>query len=179
MRRHVVTATRQVNWSGLGQFPKFSRGRAGPGLTSMRREFSIVRVKASASQYGYPLSWDEVLECPLAGPFSTLEQQRLHVAVGCFPFARRTGDGRRAWRIDAPGSGAIVAWLTSDGSLFIEGETNLNLVYGLFVHLGQVLPSIAIEDRITGLVHNEPSLLRLVRREEAANLPWVVEIEAA
>jgi len=145
----------------------------------MHREFSIVRVKAEAAKWEFPLAWDEVTSSPLAGPFSQLDQLRLDVAVGCFPFARRTGDGRRAWRIRAPGSGEIEVWVTSDGSVFIEGETTLNLVYGLFVHLSETQPHLVIEDSITGVVHNEKSLLRLVRRDEAARYPFELPGAAA
>jgi hypothetical protein len=145
----------------------------------MNREFSIVRVKREASKWEFPLSWDEVTSSPLAGPFSQLDQLRLDVAVGCFPFARRTGDGRRAWRIAAPGSGVVEVWVTSDGSLFIEGETTLNLVYGLYVHLSETQPNLVLEDRITNVVHNEKSLLRLVRRDEAARYPFELPGAAA
>ena len=138
----------------------------------MHREFAIVRVKAEVAKWEFPLAWDEVTTSPLAGPFSQLDQLRLDVAVGCFPFARRTGDGRRAWRIRAQGSGEIEVWVTSDGSVFIEGETTLNLVYGLFVHLAETQPNLVVEDSITGVVHNEKSLLRLVRRDEAARYPF-------
>lgn len=133
----------------------------------MRRQFTISRVrKQVTSSWEFPLTWDEVNESPLAGPFSQLEQRRLDTAIGCFPFARRTGDGRRAWRINSPGSGDVVAWVTSDGSLFVEGETTLNLVYALYVHLCDVCPELVVEDRITSVVHNASSLLRLVRRDE-------------
>ena len=133
----------------------------------MRRQFTISRVrKQVTSSWEFPLTWDEVNESPLAGPFSHLEQRRLDTAIGCFPFARRTGDGRRAWRINSPGSGDVVAWVTSDGSLFVEGETTLNLVYALYVHLCDICPELVVEDRITSVVHNASSLLRLVRRDE-------------
>lgn len=145
----------------------------------MHREFSIVRVKREATSWEFPMAWDEVTESPLAGPFSQLDQLRLDVAVGCFPFARRTGDGRRAWRVRMPGSGVIVVWVTSDGSLFIEGETTLNLVYSLFAHLSETLHGLVIEDRITDVVHNEQSLLRLMRREEATLVPYELPGAAA
>lgn len=145
----------------------------------MHREFSIVRVKQEATKWEYPLSWDEVVHSPLAGPFSQLDQLRLDVAVGCFPFARRTGDGRRAWRIASTGNGTIEVLLTSDGGLFIEGDTTLNLVWSLFVHLAETQRNLVIEDSITGVVHNEQSLLRLVRRDEAARVPFELPEVAA
>lgn len=145
----------------------------------MHREFSIVRVKHEATKWEFPMAWDEVTQSPLAGPFSQLDQLRLDVAVGCFPFARRTGDGRRAWRIAGQGSGVLEVWLTSDGSVFIDGDTTLNLVYSLFVHLSETQPHLVIEDSITGVVHNEKSLLRLVRRDEAALVPFDLPEAAA
>lgn len=145
----------------------------------MRRQFSIVRVKREALKWEFPMAWDEVADSPLAGPFSQLEQQRLDVAVGCFPFARRTGDGRRAWRISSPSAGTLEVWVTSDGSVFLEGETTLNLVYGLYVHLCDLVPELVLEDRITDVVHNDRSLLRLVRRDEAARLPFDLPEQAA
>jgi hypothetical protein len=121
------------------------------------------------------LSLDEDFGCPLAGPLNDVLQRRIDVAVGLFPFARRTADGRRAWRIEVPGrSSSVEVWLTSDGSVFIEGETSLNLVYGLYVHLLDTVGNLAIEDRITGVVHNRASLLRLVRRDEERALPFYV-----
>ncbi|MFZ5443223.1 MAG: hypothetical protein ACOZQL_24655 [Myxococcota bacterium] len=137
----------------------------------MRREFSIVRVKKQVTEWEFPLCWDEVPGNPLGAPFSAKEQSWLDVAVGCFPFARRTKDGRRAWRISSS-AGTIEVWVTSDGSLFIEGDTTLNLVFGLYVHLKETIGELVVEDRITDVVHNEQSLLRLVRREEAALVPW-------
>lgn len=137
----------------------------------MRRQFSIVRVKKQVTEWEFPLCWDEVPGSPLGAPFSKTEQGWLDVAVGCFPFARRTRDGRRAWRISSS-AGTVEVWVTSDGSLFIEGETTLNLVYALYVHLKETVGDLVVEDRITDVVHNEHSLLRLVRREEAALVPW-------
>ncbi len=145
----------------------------------MRRLFSIVRVKREATKWEYPLSWDEVAASPLAGAFSQLDQLRIDVAVGCFPFARRTGDGRRAWRISSPSAGTIEVWVTSDGSVYVEGETTLNLVYGLFVHLADTLPDLVLEDRVTDVVHNEKSLLRLVHHDEAARVPFELPEQAA
>lgn len=145
----------------------------------MRRQFTIARMKREATQWEFPMSWDEVGTSPLAGPFSQLEQLRLDVSIGCFPFARRTGDGRRAWRIASPSAGTIEVWVTSDGSVFVEGETTLNLVYGLFVHLLENMPALVLEDRITEVVHNEKSLLRLVRRDEAARVPFELNEIAA
>ena len=138
----------------------------------MRREFSIVRVKSEVSKWAFPLSWDDVEVSPFAGPFNQLDQLRLDVAVGCFPFARRTRDGRRAWRVSGQGSGVVEVWITSDGSLFIDGETTLNLLYALFSHISETQPSLVLEDRITGVVHHEASLLKLMRREEAAMVPY-------
>jgi hypothetical protein len=140
----------------------------------MRRQFSIARMKREATQWEFPMSWDEVRSSPLGGAFSMLEQRQLDTAVGCFPFARRTGDGRRAWRISSPSAGTLEVWVTSDGSVFLEGETTLNLVYGLFVHLMEMMPTLVLEDRITEVVHNEKSLLRLVRRDEAARVPFEI-----
>ena len=138
----------------------------------MRREFSIVRVKSEVTKWEFPLSWDDVEVSPFAGPFNQLDQLRIDVAVGCFPFARRTRDGRRAWRVSGQGSGVVEVWITSDGSLFIDGETTLNLVYALFSHLSETQRSLVLEDRITGVVHNEASLLKLMRREEASMVPF-------
>ena len=145
----------------------------------MHREFSIIRVKSEAAKWEFPLSWDDVDESPLAGPFSQLDQLRFDVAVGCFPFARRTRDGRRAWRIVGHGSGVVEVWITSDGSVFIEGETTLNLVYSLFVHLSETQRNLVLEDRSTNVVHNEQSLLSLMRREEASLVPFEMPEAAA
>ena len=138
----------------------------------MHREFSIVRVKSDITRLQFPLSWDDVEQSPFAGPFSQLDQLRFDVAVGCFPFARRTRDGRRAWRVSGPGSGVVEVWITSDGSLFIEGETSLNLICSLFLHLSETQRNLVIEDRLTGQVHSERSLLALMRRDEAAMTPF-------
>lgn len=145
----------------------------------MHREFSIVRVKSEVTKWEFPLSWDDVDVSPLAGPFSQLDQLRFDVAVGCFPFARRTRDGRRAWRVSGQGSGVVEVWITSDGSVYVEGETTLNLVYSLFVHLSETQPNLVLEDRITGVVHNETSLLGLMRRDEAALVPFDLPEAAA
>ncbi len=144
----------------------------------MHREFSIVRVKQVAAQWEFPLSWDELETSPLAGPFNQLDQLRLDVAVGCFPGARRTRDGRRAWRISAHAS-VLEAWITSDGGLFLEGETSLEFVHEFFVHLSQTQPHLVLEDGITGVVHNERSLAGLVRHEEAISLPFELPEVAA
>jgi hypothetical protein len=145
----------------------------------MHREFSIVRVKSEVAKWEFPLAWDEVTASPLAGPFNQLDQLRIDVAVGCFPNARRTGDGRRAWRVSMQGAGKVDVWVTSDGSVFIEGETSLNLVYALFVHLTENQPNLVIEDRITNVVHNEQSLRGLMRRDEAALVPFDLPEAAA
>lgn len=139
----------------------------------MIREFAIIRVKRQVLEsWEFPLTVDEVDESPLAGPFDQVTADRLYRAIGTFPFARKTRDGRKAWTVAAPKRGELEAWLTSDGSLFVEGEMQLNLIYGLYVHLMQTFPDIVVEDRITGVLHNRASLLRLVRREEARNLPF-------
>jgi hypothetical protein len=139
----------------------------------MIREFSILRVKKQVlASWEFPLTVDEVDESPLAGPFDEVTADRLFRAVGTFPFARRMRDGRKAWAIEAPKRGSMDVWRTSDGSFFVEGELQLNLIYGLYVHLMQVYPDLVVEDRITGVLHNRASLLRLVRREEERNLPF-------
>lgn len=139
----------------------------------MVREFALIRVKKQVLQsWEFPLTVDEVDESPLAGPFDRVTADRLYRAIGSFPFARKTGDGRKAWRVSAPKRGELEAWVTSDGSLFVEGPMQLNLIYGLYVHLMQTCPDIVVEDRITGVLHNRASLLRLVRREEERMLPF-------
>lgn len=137
----------------------------------MHREFSIVRVKQEASQWEFPLSWDELEGSPLAGPFNQLDQLRLDVALGCFPGARRTRDGRRAWRISQHSS-VLEAWITSDGGLYLDGDTSLELVHELFAHLSLTQRNLVLEDAITGVVHNEQSLAGLVRHEEAVSVPF-------
>lgn len=144
----------------------------------MHREFSIVRVKQEAAQWEFPLSWDELDGSPLAGPFNQLDQLRLDVALGCFPGARRTRDGRRAWRISSHVS-VLEAWITSDGGLFLDGDTSLELVHELFVHLSLTQRCLVLEDAITGAVHNEQSLAGLVRREEAISVPFELPEVAA
>jgi hypothetical protein len=145
----------------------------------MRREFSIVRVKRETTKWAFPISWDDVETNPLAGPFSQLDQLRLDVALGCFPFARRTRDNRRAWRVTAQGGGSAEVWITSDGSLFIEGNCSLNLICSLFLHVAATQPNLVIEDRTLGMVHDERSLMRAMRREEAASLPYDLPSAAA
>lgn len=145
----------------------------------MHREFSIIRVKSEVTTWDFPLSWDEVEQSPFAGPFNQLDQLRLDVAVGCFPSTRRTRDGRRAWRVSGQGGASIEVWITSDGSLFIDGQTSLSLVHSLFVHLAQTQRNLVIEDRIAGVAHDEQSLLRLLRREEAAHVPFELDGAAA
>lgn len=121
-----------------------------------------MRLKRKARNWEFPLSFDEVNESPLAGSFDHATAALLDHALGEFPFARRTGDGRRAWRIAAPARGTIDAWVTHDGSLFVDGDTSLGLVYGVLVHLQKVCSDLALEDRITGLLHDLPSLRHLV-----------------
>lgn len=136
------------------------------------REFTILRAKKQVIGWEFPLTLEELAESPFAGPFDEVMMRRLDVACGSFPFAQRTHDGRRAWRIATPGRGEIDVWLTSDGGIFVEGRTSLNLVYGLLVHLMQTCPEIVLEDSITGVLHNNRSLLRLVRRDEEKRLPF-------
>jgi hypothetical protein len=81
------------------------------------------------------------------------------------PFAQRTHDGRRAWEISTR-RGELDVWFTSDGSIFLEGVTSLNVVFAVFVQLLEVCPDLALEDRITGELHDRASLLKLVRRDE-------------
>ena len=63
--------------------------------------------------------------------------------------------------------------------MYVEGVTTLHLIYALFVHPGETVPELVLEDRITEVVHNEKSLLRLVRREEAAMVPFDLPDEVA
>lgn len=155
---------------------RLAHGPAVAGLLdAMIREFALIRVKKHVlSSWEFPLVMDEADESPLAGPFDEVTADRLFRATGHFPFAKKTGDGRRAWRVTAPKRGEMEVWLTSDGSLFVEGDLQLNLIYGLYVHLMQTCPDLVVEDRITGVLHNRASLLRLVRREEARNLPFEI-----
>lgn len=133
----------------------------------MRREFSVVRVKKEATSWEFPLAWDECLSSPLAGPLSELEQRRLEATIDRIPHAKRARDGRVAWTIRA-----LDVWMTSDGCFFVEGETTLGAVWELLLDLQQVLPELALEDRITEMVHNERSFFRLVLREQAALAPF-------
>ncbi|MBL8938218.1 MAG: hypothetical protein JNM69_26880 [Archangium sp.] len=130
------------------------------------REFAVLKVKPSVRQtWEFPVSLDECSESPLAGAFDETLLKAMDRAVGHFPFAQRTHDGRRAWSIFAK-RGELDVWFTSDGSLFVEGVTSLNVVYALFLQLLEVCSDLAIEDRITGELHDRASLLRLVRRDE-------------
>lgn len=130
------------------------------------REFSVVKVKRAVRQsWEFPFSLDECTESPLAGPFSDEQLKAIDQAVGQLPFSERTHDGRRAWAVTTK-HGALDVWLTSDGSVFIDGETSLNLVYAVFLQVLEVCPDVALEDRITGELHDRASLLRLVRRDE-------------
>ena len=132
------------------------------------RQFAFIRVKKQVlSDWEFPLTHDETSESPIAGSFDAHEMNRIDRAVGRFPFASRTGDGRRAWKIEPPGRGSIEVWLTSDGNVFVQGAASLNVVYTLYVHVLAALPQlVAVEDRITGVLHDSLSLLRLVRRDE-------------
>lgn len=130
------------------------------------REFAILKVKPAVRQtWEFPVSLDECTESPLAGGLDESLIKAMDRAVGHFPFAQRTHDGRRAWSIFAK-RGELDVWFTSDGSLFVEGVTSLNVVYALFLQLLEVHADLAIEDRITGELHDRASLLRLVRRDE-------------
>lgn len=130
------------------------------------REFSVLKVKRAVRQsWEFPFSLDECAESPLAGPFSDEQLKALDRAVGHLPFSQRTHDGRRAWNVKTK-HGELDVWLTSDGSVFVEGETSLNLVFAVYVQLLEVCPDLALEDRITGELHDRASLLRLVRRDE-------------
>ncbi len=152
--------------------------RQGSGVwwDRMNREFSILRVRRSVLQrWEFPLTFDEVPGTPLAGPFDDALSQRLEHAMDTFPTAQRTADGRIAWRVELSDEGQLDVWLTSDGSLFLEGPTSLYLVGTLFLHLMKAIPAIILEDRITGVLHNRESLLRLMASEEALGLPFRVE----
>lgn len=130
------------------------------------REFTLLKVRRPAgARWEFPLSLDECHETPLAGSFDEGQLAALDRAIGHLPFARRTRDGRRAWRI-ATRRGELDVWLTSDGSVFVEGVTTLNLVYALLLQALEVHRDLAVEDRITGELHDRASLLGLVRREE-------------
>jgi hypothetical protein len=131
------------------------------------REFSVVRVKSQVrTHWEFPFSLDECTDSsPLAGAFDEALQRRLDVACGHLPFAQRTHDGRRAWEISTF-RGELDVWFTSDGSIFLEGVTSLNVVFAVFVQLLEVCPDLALEDRITGELHDRASLLKLVRRDE-------------
>lgn len=129
------------------------------------REFSIVRVKSQVRGWEFPFNLDECAESPLAGAFDDAMLRRLDVACGHLPFARRSLDGRRAWTLLTP-RGELDVWFTSDGSVFIEGITSLNPVFAVFAQLLEICPDLALEDRITGELHDRASLLRLVRRDE-------------
>jgi hypothetical protein len=139
----------------------------------MQRQFAIVRLKKqSLETWEFPITSDEFRTSPLAGIFDEQTKETLHAAICNFPFSYRTRDGRKAWTVTAPKGGTVDVWLTSDGQLWIEGETNLNLIYGLYVHVLQAVPDLAVEDCITGVIHNRASLLRLVRRDEEKRLPF-------
>jgi len=130
------------------------------------REFSILKVRRSVvAQWEFPMNLDECPGTPLAGAFDDTMLRAFDRRLSQFPFATRTHDGRRAWTISAD-KGHLDVWLTSDGSVFAEGITSLNLVYALFLQLLEVTPDLALEDRITGELHDRKSLLRLVRRDE-------------
>ena len=97
MRLPVLTSTSGVNHPkspGLsGQIPDsvqwFARLGGDSGEGSMHREFSILRMKADAATWEYPLSWDEVTKFSPLGAFSELELHRLHCA-NCCAVLRRT-----------------------------------------------------------------------------------------
>lgn len=129
------------------------------------REFSIVKVRRSVREWEFPLKFEECPVNPLAGAFDEPTLRAFDRAVGHLPFARRPHDGRRAWTITAD-KGSLDVWLTSDGSVFVEGVTSLNLVYALFLQLLEVCPDVVLEDRITGELHDRKSLLGLVRIDE-------------
>jgi hypothetical protein len=142
----------------------------------MNREFSILRVRKSVLQrWVFPITFDEVPGTPLAGPFDEALGARLEQALDTFPTARRTTDRRRAWTVELSDEGNLDVWLTSDGSLFVEGPTSLYLVGTLFLHLMKSIPAIVLEDRITGVLHNRESLLGLMASEEAKDLPFPTE----
>ncbi len=128
----------------------------------MFREFSIRRVKPEATGWEYPLTFDELVESPFGGP---LPRHQLDLALGRFPFAQRTGEAQ-GWRFSTPSRGELVATFVNEGSLLLRGHTSLHLVYGVFVHLLEVHAELVLEDRITGVLHNQASLLYLVRRDD-------------
>jgi hypothetical protein len=107
---------------------------------------------------------EALADSPLAGPFDAAMLQLLESATGDFPFAERPASGKRGWTI-ATAHGAIEIWFTSDGGIFIAGQTTLNLVYPLFTHLLKVCPDLALEDCLTHELHNHISLMRQMRLE--------------
>ncbi len=129
------------------------------------REFSVQKVRRSTREWEFPLKFEECPVNPLAGAFDENLMRAFDRAVGHLPFARRPHDGRRAWTISAD-KGSLDVWLTSDGSVFVEGVTSLNVVYALFLQLLEVCPELVLEDRITGELHDRRSLLALVRLDE-------------
>jgi hypothetical protein len=130
------------------------------------REFAVMKVKTSVRRsFEFPVSLDECAASPFVGGLTEGELKAMDRAVGHLPFAERTHDGRRAWSIPT-NRGEIDVWLTSDGSIFVEGVTSLNVVYATFLQLLEVCPDLVLEDRITGQLHDRHSLLHLVRRDE-------------
>ncbi len=136
----------------------------------VRREFSICPVKKEATQWDFPLAWDDCRSNPLAGPLSELAQRRLETKIDSIPHARRIRGRRTTWKMRS-----MQLWLTSDGSFFVEGESALGAIWELFIDLQQVMPELVIEDRNTEVLHNEASLYRLMVREQAALAPFEME----
>ncbi len=162
------------DFSSFSLFHRSPGSRVKPGV--MIREFAFIRLKRHVvEQWEFPITSDEFAESPLGGTFDDVTMKRVDAALSNFPFASRTRDGRRAWTVRAPKGGTLDVWLTSDGQLWVEGDTSLNLVYGLYVHLLPVVPDIAVEDNITGVLHNRKSLLRLIRREQEKRLPFFLD----
>ncbi len=142
----------------------------------MVREFSVLRVRSSVLERStFPLTFEEFATSPLAGAFDGGLLLRLRGALDSFADAHRVpGHYGLKWHVQLPRHGALEVVLTSDGSLFLEGPTSLFLVGQLFLHLMRWVPTIVLEDRISGVLHNRESLLRLARREEESTLPFAL-----
>lgn len=127
-------------------------------------------MKREATQWEFPLTWDECRSNPLAGPLSELERRRLETKIDSMHHAKRIRGRGTAWKVRS-----LEVWLTSDGSFFVEGVSSLGEVWELFLDVQQMMPDLVLEDRITQMLHNEASLFRLVLREQAAMVPFELE----
>ena len=138
---------------------------------AMGYHLAIVRLKKGLRS-ALPLTFDESVQSPIAGPFDHFTRLRLQHAIEGFPFASRVQGGvPDSFEIEPPGGGRVQVLLTRDGHLFIESQAGLELTLSLYLELSVAFSDLAIEDPQTGELHDDKSFKRFLQAEVTAEQP--------